>query len=54
MYAVAVEDLVYLKQVNAEQGKLVLTSANPAYTRWKSTPVAIRPMVSASSVGQFG
>ena len=32
MYAVAVEDLVYLKQVNAEPGKLVLTSANPAYT----------------------
>lgn len=31
MYAVAVEDLVYLKQVNAEPGKLVLTSANPAY-----------------------
>ena len=31
MYAVAVEDLVYLKQVNAEPGKLVLTSANQAY-----------------------
>jgi phage repressor protein C with HTH and peptisase S24 domain len=31
MYAVAVEDLVYLKQVNAEPGKLILTSANSAY-----------------------
>lgn len=31
MYAVAVQDLVYLKMVNAEPGKLVLTSANAAY-----------------------
>lgn len=31
MYAVAVQDLVYLKMVNAEPGKLILTSANPAY-----------------------
>jgi phage repressor protein C with HTH and peptisase S24 domain len=31
MYAVAVEDLVYLKQVDAEPGKLILTSANSAY-----------------------
>lgn len=31
MYAVAVQDLVYLKMVNAEPGKLILSSANPAY-----------------------
>lgn len=31
LFAIAVEDLVYLKKVNAEPGKLVLTSANPAY-----------------------
>lgn len=31
MYAVAVQDLVYLKIVNAEPGKLILTSANQAY-----------------------
>lgn len=31
LFAVAVEELVYLKKVNAEPGKLVLTSANPAY-----------------------
>lgn len=31
MFAVAVEDLVYLKKVDAEPGKLILTSANPAY-----------------------
>lgn len=31
MYAVAVQDLVYLKMVNAEPGKLILTSANQAY-----------------------
>lgn len=31
MYAVAVQDLVYLKMVNAEPGKLILTSANPTY-----------------------
>ncbi len=31
LFAIAVEDLVYLKKVDAEPGKLVLTSANPAY-----------------------
>lgn len=31
LFAVAVEDLVYLKKVDAEPGKLILTSANPAY-----------------------
>lgn len=31
MFAVAVEDLVYLKKVDAEPGKLILSSANPAY-----------------------
>ncbi len=31
LYAVAVQDLVYLKMVNAEPGKLILTSANQAY-----------------------
>ena len=30
-YAVSVEDLIYLKVVNAEPGKLVLTSHNPLY-----------------------
>ena len=31
LYAVGVEDLVYLKSVNAEPGKLVLSSYNPDY-----------------------
>lgn len=31
MYAVGVEDLVYLKIVNAVPGKIILTSVNPAY-----------------------
>jgi Predicted transcriptional regulator len=31
IYAVSVEDLIYLKIVNAEPGKLCLTSYNPAY-----------------------
>lgn len=31
-YAVSVEDLIYLKIVNAEPGKLILTSYNPAYS----------------------
>ncbi|NLW80734.1 MAG: Cro/Cl family transcriptional regulator [Desulfovibrionales bacterium] len=31
IYAIAVEDLVYLKKVDAEPGKLILTSANQAY-----------------------
>ena len=31
LFAIAVEDLVYLKKVDAEPGKLVLTSANQAY-----------------------
>jgi len=32
LYAVAVQDLVYLKKVNATPDKLILSSANPAYT----------------------
>lgn len=35
-YAVSVEDMIYLKVVNAEPGKLVLTSHNPAYA-----PIAV-------------
>lgn len=31
VYAVGVEDMVYLKSLNAEPGKLILTSFNPAY-----------------------
>ena len=31
IYAVGVEDLIYLKIVNAEPGKLILSSYNPAY-----------------------
>lgn len=31
LYAVGVEDLVYLKSVNAEPGKLILSSYNPDY-----------------------
>lgn len=31
IYAVGVEDMVYLKIVNAVPGKLILTSVNPAY-----------------------
>lgn len=31
LFAIAVEDLVYLKKVDAEPGRLILTSANPAY-----------------------
>lgn len=31
LYAVAIQELVYLKMVNATPDKLVLTSANPAY-----------------------
>lgn len=31
LFAIAVEDLVYLKKVDAEPGKLILTSANQAY-----------------------
>ena len=31
IYAVGVEDLVYLKTVNAMPGKIILSSANPAY-----------------------
>ena len=31
IYAVSVEDLIYLKVVNAEPGKLILTSHNTAY-----------------------
>lgn len=31
-YAISVEDLIYLKVVNAEPGKLVLTSHNAAYS----------------------
>ena len=31
IYAVSVEDMIYLKEVNAQPGKLVLSSYNPAY-----------------------
>lgn len=31
LFAVSVEDMVYLKKVDAEPGKLILNSANPAY-----------------------
>lgn len=31
IYAVSVEDMIYLKIVNAMPGKLILSSANPAY-----------------------
>ncbi|SDF41231.1 XRE family transcriptional regulator [Desulfovibrio legallii] len=31
IYAVGVEDMVYLKIVNAEPGRLILSSANPSY-----------------------
>lgn len=31
MYAVGIEDMVYLKLINATPGKLVMTSHNPAY-----------------------
>ena len=31
IYAVGVEDMVYLKIVNAMPGKLILTSVNPGY-----------------------
>ena len=31
IYAVSVEDLVYLKVVNAMPGRLILSSYNPAY-----------------------
>ncbi len=32
MYAVSVEDMVYLKTVNAVPGKIILTSINPLYS----------------------